>query len=163
MERQGIGRRDVLRTVGAAAGGVALATAAMPSSAHADDGRDEEDGERRRKLYGSWMVTAVAEGQPGSEMVVASFASGGVAITHEIQPAGPPYTGTWGKKGKNGFQSTSWTGFPNNSTQKLHTDGSLLADDTIEGTFTLSFFDPNNDPAGTVSGTFTGVRIHPND
>ncbi|MEY2400048.1 MAG: hypothetical protein QOJ08_159 [Ilumatobacteraceae bacterium] len=163
MERQGLGRRDILRTVGVAAGGVALSTASLSSTAHADDDHDDEDGDRRGKLNGSWMVTAVADGDPGEVIVVASFASGGVAITHEIKPAGPPYTGTWGRQGKNGFQSTSWSGFPDSSTVKLHTDGSLLRDGTIEGTFTLSFFDPNGDPAGSVSGTFTGVRIHPSD
>ncbi len=165
MEKQEIGRREILRTVGAVAGGAALATAAMSSTAHADDGHDDE----RRRINGSWMVTAVVDGQPGSTMVVASFATGGVAISHEIQPAGPPYTGTWARTGGNGLQSTMWSGTPGQGpgspgdTAKLHVEGTLNSDGTISGKFTVTIFPADGGPSQTFTGTFTGERIHADD
>jgi hypothetical protein len=165
MEKQRIGRREVLRTVGVAAGGVALTTAAMASSAHADDGHDDDDddNERRRKLEGSWMVTVMPDGEPESIRSVLSLAGGGVAITHDIQPAGPPFTGTWAKNGGNGFRATVWSGFPDGSTAKIHIEGRVDHDGMISGTFTFTAFDPSGTPMQTFGGTFSGVRIHASD
>lgn len=166
MNKQGIGRREMLRTAGVAAGGVALTTVSIASVAHADDDNgDDDDG--HRKVNGSWMVTAVADGDPNATTVVASFATGGVAISHEIKPAGPPYTGTWARTGGNGFRATLWTGFPGmtgpgsvGDTAQLQVVGRLLRDGTIAGTFTVTLFDAvTGEPSATFTGTFTGTRI----
>ncbi len=165
MDKQHVGRREILRAAGVAAGGVALTTASMASAAHADDDDDDNDG--RRKLNGSWMVTAVADGDPNATTSVGSFAAGDVAIIHDIKPAGPPFTGTWARTKGNGFRATVWTGFPGTTgpgstgdTAQLEIVGRLLRDGTIAGTFTFTLFDAvTGDAAATFTGTFTGTRI----
>ena len=100
-----MGRRQVLRGAGVAAGGVAIAGFAMASPAMASD--DSHGG-----LNGSWMVTRQDDGAPQKVMLVLSLAGGNVVISHDINPAGPPFTGTWAQRDDNGFRATFWTGLP---------------------------------------------------
>ena len=102
MSENAVGRRQALRGAGIAAGGVAIAglATATPAMAGNDNG-----------LLGSWMCVRQDDGTTDMVRLVLSFAGGGVFVSHDISPAGPPFTGTWSSKGKS-FRATFWTGFP---------------------------------------------------
>ena len=100
MSENAVGRRQALRGAGIAAGGVAIAGIATAAPAMADNNSG---------LLGSWLGVRQDDGTPDKITVVLSFAAGNVIITHDISPAGPPFTGTWAQKGKS-FWATFWTG-----------------------------------------------------
>ncbi|GAA1586778.1 MULTISPECIES: hypothetical protein [Kribbella] len=100
MSENAIGRRQALRGAGIAAGGVAVAGLATATPALADSGGG---------LLGSWMCVRQDTGSPDKIRLVLSFAGGGVVVSHDISPAGPPLTGTWSSEGKS-FRLTMWTG-----------------------------------------------------
>lgn len=101
MSENAMARRQALRGAGIAAGGVAIAgLATTPALADDDNG-----------LLGSWMSVRQDDGSPDKVRLVLSFAGGGVFVSHDISPAGPPFTGTWARHGKS-FRATFWTGFP---------------------------------------------------
>ncbi|HZX07482.1 hypothetical protein [Kribbella sp.] len=101
MSENAIGRRQALRGAGIAAGGVAVAGLAVtPALA---DGRDSNG------LQGSWMCVRQDTGSPDKIRLVLSFAGGGVVLSHDISPAGPPFTGAWSADGES-FRLTMWTG-----------------------------------------------------
>jgi hypothetical protein len=102
MSENAFGRRQALRGAGIAAGGVAVAGLATAAPASADSG--ESHG-----LLGSWMCVRQDTGSPDKIRLVLSFAGGGVVVSHDISPAGPPLTGTWSSEGKS-FRLTMWTG-----------------------------------------------------
>ena len=101
MSENAVGRRQALRGAGIAAGGVAIAglATATPAIAGNDNG-----------LLGSWICVRQDDGTTDKVRLVLSFAGGGVFVSHDISPAGPPFTGTWSSKGKS-FRATFWTGF----------------------------------------------------
>ena len=113
------------------------------------------------------MATVTFEGEPATAMSVASFATGGVAIIHDINPAGPPFTGSWARAGGNGFRATLWSGFPGQGgpgsvggTARLQLIGKLRGNETIDGTFTATEFDgATGDEVGQFGGTFVAERI----
>jgi len=158
MGENTIDRRRLLHRAGAAAGGAAVvgvgALAAQPAAASSGS----------KRLEGSWLVEVPAGGPEGGPLVtVGSFAGGGVAITHDISPAGPPFTGSWAQNG-NRWRATLWSGFPGEGgpgsvgpTARLRLRGELKGD-RIRGTFTFTLFVPGQDPSDQ-TGTFSGRRI----
>jgi len=104
MEKTGMDRRQVLSGVGIAAGAVVAGTVALSSPALADDGN--HDNENNGNINGSWLVNRQSDNDPTDHsMAVLSFAAGNVMIVHDINPAGPPFTGTWARQGGHGFRA----------------------------------------------------------
>src|SRR3954471_12260392 len=113
MLKSGMDRRQVLSGLGVAAGAIAAGPVALPSPALADDGHDDDDhgNQKNGNITGSWMVTRQSDNDPTDHaMSVLSFAAGNVMIIHDINPAGPPFTGTWARENNHGFRATVWTG-----------------------------------------------------
>ena len=156
MSENTVGRRSALRGAGMAAGGVAIAGLATATPAMADNG-----------LLGSWMCVRQDDGSPDKIRVVVSFADGGVIVTHDISPAGPPFTGTWSRNG-NWFQATFWTGFPGEQgpesvgpTARVRLKGKVSGG-TLTASYRFSVFAPGSDTevVETGSGKLTGRRIN---
>ncbi|TCO48392.1 hypothetical protein EV646_104210 [Kribbella antiqua] len=157
MSENALGRRQALRGAGIAAGGVAIAglATATPAAADGDHG-----------LLGSWMCVRQDDGSPDKVRLVLSFAGGGVIVSHDISPAGPPFTGTWARKGK-WFQATFWTGFPGEQgpesvgpTVRVRLRGKL-SDGKITATYRFTVFAPGSETqvVDSGTGTVTGRRI----
>ena len=157
MAEDSVGRRNVLRGAGVAAGGVALSGVALASPASAGESHGDE------RLSGSWRANV--HNDDGDESVsVLSFAAGQVCVVHDISPAGPPFTGTW-RSGRHGsFRATVLTGFPGDGPDtpgpviELKLFGNVRHDQ-LSGSFTFRVTDPAGNEAGTGSGTFDGERI----
>lgn len=159
MDRRGMPRREALRNAGLLAGGAAIGGLALASPADADDSRE-------RGLTGSWMITRRQAGEPEDSIAVLSLAAGGVAINHDILPAGPPFTGTWAGHGRE-FRATLWTGFPGDSgpgsrgpALRVTARGRLRGGE-ISGTYEgVVYASGISGPAAeTFRGSFTGRRI----
>ena len=126
------------------------------------DGHGDGHGDGHR-LLGSWLVDV--DNDDGSSLVsVGSFAAGGVAVVHDISPAGPPLTGSWDARGKH-WRATVWGGFPGDEgpgsagpTLQLRLRG-RVGHDRIRGTFEFTVFDPGGAEADSGSGSFSGRRI----
>ncbi|MFG1818386.1 hypothetical protein ACGFIF_31800 [Kribbella sp. NPDC049174] len=157
MSENAMGRRQALRGAGIAAGGVAIAglATATPAAADSDNG-----------LLGSWMCRRQDDGSPDTVRLVLSFAAGGVIVSHDISPAGPPFTGTWSRHGKS-FQATFWTGFPGEQgpgstgpTVRVRLRG-VLSHGKISATYRVTVFAPNSETEvlETVTGKVSGRRI----
>ena len=58
------------------------------------------------------MIIHQDEADPTEVRAVISFAEGGVFISHDISPAGPPFTGSWERQGGDRYRATFWSGFP---------------------------------------------------
>lgn len=159
MDEPVMNRRGVLRGAGAV-GAVALAGVAAASPAVASGNGD-------RGASGSWMITH-QDDPPGDQtpvMGVASFAEGGVLISHDISPAGPPGTGTWARQGDDRFKGTFWSGQPGEGgpgspgfTVRIQIRGRVLKD-KISGTYRFSVFNPAGSVDTSGTGTFSGHRI----
>lgn len=159
MAERTLGRREVLMGAGVAAGGVALTgVGAAPAEATDDEGRD---------LSGSWLVTRHDDppGDPAMVKAVFSFAGGGVLVEHDINPAGPPFTGTWAKRRRGEFKATIWSGFTGGPggeagpTIRVRLRGSRERD-MISGTYEFAVFDPVSDAeVDSGTGSFSGTRI----
>ena len=88
-------------------------------------------------------------------------------MSHDISPAGPPFTGTWERQGKS-FRATMWTGFPGEQGPELvgPTVRVKLRGTASHGTLTARYrftvFAPGSDTevVETGSGTVTGTRIN---
>lgn len=159
MGERTLGRREVLMGAGVAAGGVALTgLGAAPAIANEDDSRG---------LSGSWLVTRHDDppGDPTIVKAVFSFAAGDVFVEHDINPAGPPFTGTWAKRHSRNFEATIWSGFAGGPggeagpTIRVRLRG-RREQDTISGTYEFAVFDPVTDAeVDSGTGSFTGSRI----
>jgi hypothetical protein len=156
-----IERRHLLRNAGMVAGGAAAVTglgAAMPASAHG------EGHGRGRRLLGSWLVDV--RNDDGSTLVsVGSFAAGGVAVVHDINPAGPPFTGSWEMTDHDSWKATVWSGFPGEGgpgsaggTIRLRLRGTVEKH-RIQGSFVFTVFDPEGTQLERGSGSFRGREI----
>ena len=162
MGEQSLGRRQVLRGAGVVAAGGAAVTAvtglglASPAMASDDGGSGG--------LAGSWMVTRQDDGDPTEVQAVFSFAGGGVFVEHDIQPAGPPFTGTWARGSGGRFRATIWSGFPGEGpgspgvAVRVRLVG-RLEHRTISGTYTATVFDPTGAPVESNTGRFSGHPI----
>jgi hypothetical protein len=163
MDENVIERRHLLRNAGMVAGGAAavsgLGAAAMPASADGDG-----HGHHGKRLLGSWLVDV--RNDDGSTLVsVGSFAAGGVAIVHDINPAGPPFTGSWEMTDDDSWRATVWSGFPGEGgpgsaggTIRLRLRGSVDKH-RIRGSFVFVVFDAEGAELERGTGTFRGHRI----
>ena len=158
MGERTMGRRQVLLGAGVAAGGVALSGLnAAPAAA------DEGNG---HVLSGSWLVTRQDDppGDPTVVKAVFSFADGDVLIEHDINPAGPPFSGTWAERRHGEFTATIWSGFAGGPggagpTIRVRLRGSANHN-TLSGTYDFAVFDPVTDAeVDSGTGTFNGSRI----
>lgn len=158
MDEGTMNRRGLLRGAGVA-GAVALAGVAGASSASASDmGASPE---------GSWLVTH-RDDPPGNQMKtmgVVSFAGGGVLLSQDISPAGPPQSGTWARQGDGGFKGTFWGGQPGPAgpdkpgfTVKIQVRGRVKMG-RVSGTYRFQVFDPTGAKADSGTGTFSGRRV----
>jgi hypothetical protein len=159
MVADSVGRRDVLRGAGVAAGGVALGGVALASPAAAGQSHAHGDG----RLSGSWRVDV--HNDDGDESVsILSFAAGDVCVVHDISPAGPPFTGTWRASRHGSFRATVLTGTPGDgpgsagSVIELKLFGNVRHG-RIRGSFTFRVTDAAGNELATGSGTFDGERI----
>lgn len=159
MDERIMNRRGVLTGAGAV-GAVALAGVAGASPAVAS-------AKVNRGVAGSWMITHQDDppGDPTPIKGVASFAEGGVLISHDILPAGPPATGTWARQGDNRFKGTFWSGFPGDGgpgtpgvTFRVQVKGRVRKD-KISGTYRFTIFDVAGAEIDSGTGTFSGERI----
>lgn len=159
MDERTMNRRGALRGAGAVSA-VALAGVAGASPALASE-------KGNRGLTGSWMTTHQDDppGDPTPIKGVVSFAEGGVLISHDISPAGPPATGTWARQGSDRFKGTFWSGFPGDGgpgtpgpTFRVKVRGRVRKD-TISGTYRFTVFDPTGAEDASGTGTFSGERI----
>ncbi|HWD82950.1 MAG TPA: hypothetical protein VG497_28820 [Kribbella sp.] len=157
MSENAFGRRQALRGAGIAAGGVAAAGLATTAPAMADSGGG---------LLGSWMCVREDNGSPDKIRLVLSFAGGGVVVSHDISPAGPPFTGTWASQGKS-FRLTMWTGEPGmqgpgsaGPTLRVRAWGSV-SHGKLSAKYQFTVFAPMSDTQviDSGSGTVTGRRI----
>ncbi|MGW7683609.1 hypothetical protein ACWGID_22925 [Kribbella sp. NPDC054772] len=156
MSENAIGRRQALRGAGMAAGGVAVAGLATAAPAMADSGNGPT---------GSWLCTRQDDGTTAKIRLVLSFSGGDVFLSHDISPAGPPFTGTWASKGKS-FQATFWTGNAGGPGQSVGPTARVRARGSVShgkltARYQFTVFAPNSDThviqSGT--GTVTGRRI----
>jgi len=171
-------RRQVLSGVGIAAGAIVAGTVAMSSPALADNrGNDGDDhnnnnnNQNNGNITGSWMVTRQSDNDPTDHaMAVLSFAAGNVMIVHDINPAGPPFTGTWGwdDQDSDDFRATVWTGQSGGGPDgppgpppvlKVQLQGDVK-NGTLSGTYHLTVLDgATNDVLFEDTGTFSGQAI----
>lgn len=127
-----------------------------------------ELGERERSRPDRELADHPPGQPPGNTtktMAVASLATGGVLISQDISPAGPPGTGTWAPQTHDGFKGTFWSGQPGPDgpgspgfTVKVQIRG-RVQNDMISGTTRFSVFDPTGAPADSGTGTFSGHRV----
>jgi hypothetical protein len=157
MTESSVGRRNVLRSAGMAAGGVALGGVALGSPAVAGERHHDRD------VSGSWRVNV--HNDDGEESVsVLSFAAGDVCIVHDISPAGPPFTGTWREGRHDSFRATVLTGTPGDGPGSAGTIIELklrgaVRHHRVRGSFTFRVTDATDKVLATGSGTFDGRRI----
>jgi hypothetical protein len=156
-----IQRRQLLRGAGIAAGGAAVAGLGAVAAPAAADDDDHRHGHAR--LAGSWLVD-VANDDGSMTVSVGSFAEGGVCVIHDIQPAGPPFTGSWKMRDKRRWRATVLSGFAGEGpgspgpTIELRLRGELGRRE-ISGSFTFTVTAPDGTDIATGSGTFSGRRI----
>lgn len=159
MSASEIGRRRVLQGAGVAAIGATVGSLGVASPALATEG-DGND------LPGSWLITREDNGTSAPTMSVLSFALGNVIVVHDIQPAGPPFTGTWAGNGPH-FRATFWSGQagegpgqPGPSIRVRITSGKVMHG-RISGAYVFDVFLPDGTkaPGQSGSGSFTGMRI----
>ena len=157
MTEDSVGRRNMLRGAGIAAGGVALSGVALASPASA--------GERHghREISGSWRVNVHGANGDETDSII-SFAAGDVCVVHDISPAGPPFTGTWRSGRDDSFRATVLTGTAGEGPGspgvviELHLRGAVRHH-KIRGSFTYTVTDASGHQVDSGSGTFEGERI----
>jgi hypothetical protein len=157
MTESSVGRRNVLRSAGMAAGGAALGGVALGAPAVAAERRGGRD------VSGSWRVNV--HNDDGEESVsILSFAAGDVCVVHDISPAGPPFTGTWREGRHDSFRATVLTGTPGDGPGspgaiiELKLRGSVRRQ-RISGSFTFRVRDAAGAELAAGSGTFDGKRV----
>jgi hypothetical protein len=160
-----INRRRMLRGAGMAVGGAAITSVGLGSPALATSKASKASKASKNGVAGSWMIVHQDELDPTPVRAVLSFADGGVFISHDISPAGPPFTGSWERRGDHRFRATFWSGFPGDQgpgsagpTARITATG-RVARDTMSGTFTFTLFAPTGEELESADGTFTGTRI----
>ena len=140
MAQRVIDRRQVLRGAGVAAGGAAVGAFAFAAPASANDTGSG-------KLAGSWLIIREDDGSPDRVAAVLSFAGGDVMIEHDINPAGPPFTGTWQRDGDHRFRTTFWSGQAGEGpgqpgpTLQVRLRGQIK-NGNLTGSYTFTAFDP---------------------
>ena len=169
MQPTGMDRRQVLSGVGIAAGAIVASTVALASPALADDGSGHGNDNNNDNISGSWMVNRQSDNDPTDHaMGVLSFAAGNVMIVHDINPAGPPFTGTWARRSGHGFTATVWTGQSGGGpggppgpppVLRVQLTGEIHKG-TISGTYDVAVIDSaTNATLFEDTGTFSGQHI----
>lgn len=158
MAERVIDRRQVLRGAGFAAGGAAVGVAAFAAPAAAHDNRGGT-------LSGSWLITRQDDGAPSTTAGVLSFAGGNVMVEHDINPAGPPFTGTWEGHDDHRFRATFWSGQAGNGpnqagpTIRVRLRGQVRRGN-LTGTYTFTAFDPSTGaPVQTGTGKVLSGKL----
>lgn len=151
MAKHVIDRRQALRGAGFAAGGAAVGALGFAAPASATD-------RGTGGLSGSWLIVRQDDGSPDKTTGVLSFAAGSVVIEHDINPAGPPFTGTWEARGDERFRATIWSGQagegPNQPGPTLRVQlRGQVKDYKLTATYVVTVFDPTS---GAVLQTLTG-------
>lgn len=150
-----LNRRQLLRGVGVATG-VAVAGLGLAPAASANDEREHD-----ASLSGSWLVTRQDQGSPDTVKAVLSFAAGMVVVVHDINPAGPPFTGTWVGEEDRRFRATFWTGQSGGPGEPAATIQVKLRGRAhrgmMSGTYTFTATAAGGQQTGT--GSLTGVPI----
>ena len=160
MAEHVIDRRQALRGAGVAAGGAAVGAFAFAAPAVAHDNGEQG-------LSGSWLAVRQDDGSTDRTTLVFSFAAGNVAISHDINPAGPPFTGTWEADDGHRFRATFWTGLSGNGpgqagpTLRVKLRGQV-SHGNLTGTYKFTAFDPTTG-APIQSGTGKVLSGHPID
>jgi hypothetical protein len=155
MAEHVIDRRQVLRGAGVAAGGAAVGAVAFAAPAVAHDNRGGT-------LSGSWLITRQDDGTTSSTTGVLSFAGGAVMVEHDINPAGPPFTGTWEGHDDRRFQATFWSGESGNApgqpgpTVRVRLRGQVRHGN-LTATYAFTAFDPST---GAVVQSGTGKVLN---
>ena len=163
MGNIGLDRRQVLSGAGIVTGAIAVGTLGLGSPAMADGGDDNGD------ATGSFLVNRQSDSDPTDKsMAVFSLAGGNVVIVHDINPAGPPFTGTWARQHDHGFRATFYTGEAGGGpggppgpppVLRVHAEGQVRKGN-IFGTYELTVLDAvTNATLFTDTGTFSGPRI----
>ncbi len=163
MGNVGLDRRQVLSGAGIVTGAIAVGTLGIGSRAMADGGDDNSD------ATGSFMVNRQSDNDPtDTSMAVFSLAGGNVVIVHDINPAGPPFTGTWARRHDHGFRATFWTGLAGGGPGgppgpppllRVQTEGQVRKGN-ISGRYELTVIDAvTNEMLESDTGTFSGPRI----
>lgn len=156
MTEDSVGRRNLLRGAGIAAGGVALSGVALASPAAAGESHGH------RELSGSWRVNVHGDNGDETDSII-SFAAGDVCVVHDISPAGPPFTGTW-RSHDGSFRATVLTGTAGEGPGspgvviELKLRGAVRHH-KLSGSFTYSVTDSAGHVVDSGSGTFEGERI----
>lgn len=167
MSDQTLGRREVLLGAGIAAGGVVATSVGLAAPAAARDRHDDDERDERDELDGSWLVTRQDDGDPTKVRAVFSFAGGDVFVEHDIQPAGPPFTGTWASHDDKRFRATIWSGFPGEGPDapgvsvRVRLEGNADKG-TLSGTYVVTVFDATGAELPDEAATgkfFDGERI----
>jgi hypothetical protein len=173
---EAISRRRMLVGAGgaAAAAGALVATAprvgAQGNSRPAGRSKDDDG------LVGTWLVVHTddpSEDNPNPEpsTTTVSLIPGGVVVTHDVNPPGPPGQGAWERTDDAGgfvltFVSSGQAppepgaggGEPQIFVITVTVTGSL-SDGTISGTFTFSGVDGTGAPLFSGTGSFTGTLM----
>jgi hypothetical protein len=166
MSDSAIERRHLLRGAGVLAGGAAAASGIGAVLTPAAARHHDDDHHHGRRLEGSWYVDVT--GPDGSKTVsIGSFAAGGVALTHDIRPANPPFTGAWTMGEDDAWRATLWCGFPGEGgpdapgvTVRLRIRGTVK-EDRIRGSYSFRAYDASGAEVDFGRGTFRGRRIQP--
>jgi hypothetical protein len=161
MTEHVIDRRNVLRGAGIAAGGAAIGAVgfAGPASASSHDHHHHHE-----SLSGSWLIVRQDDGTTTPVTAVLSFAAGNVVIEHDINPAGPPFTGTWEGEEHRRFDATFWTGTagggPNQPGQtiRVHLHG-RVKDDNLTARYRFTVFDASGQQVATGTGKVLSGRL----
>jgi len=154
MTEHVIDRRNVLRGAGIAASGAAIGAVGFAGPASASSRGHDHHG----SLSGSWLIVREDDGTTTEVTAVLSFAAGGVIISHDINPAGPPFTGTWESSEDHRFEATFWTGTagggPNQPGQTIRVNlRGRVRDDDLTAGYRFTVFDQ---ATGDVLATGTG-------
>ena len=146
MASERMSRRGML--VGAGVGTVALGALAIPGgSAFANDNHGENN-----SLLGGWLITRSDPSHPTPVQATLSFALGGAFASHDINPPGTPFLGTWAPTDEDRFVATMWTGIMDPSTTPPTVN-------TVKVTYTATVFDGSGTQVAAVNGTFQGSPI----
>jgi hypothetical protein len=174
MANDAMSRRRMLVGAGGAAAAAGATLALSPSVAGAQDVSTADDHEHRQGLIGTWEVTHTDDPvgtSPGDVGVATiSFVPGGVLVTHELNPPGPPGQGAWERTGRDSFVfrflSSGLQGPPEPGSSGpppvfvLTVDASgTLSEGHISGTYSLRVTGGDGDELQTGTGEFTGTRV----
>ena len=159
MDANGISRRHILGRT-AAATGAALATTALLDGGAIASATDGDGG-----LVGAWRLDRSDPSIGNTSYGYWTFSPGGVVHYQDIYPLNALLHGAWRPLPKRRFRFEMWGGLPDPVTAAPITalvtgSGTWQRDDTLETSYTVTFFDPESEqPTFAYDGTGTGARL----